>query len=162
MFYARTIPRLAEVILEDMVNTFERDDTSRTARSLAEISIETEDMLDSARRLIVNLKVKPEVMRTNLDKTGGLIMAQRVTFALAGKIGKTTANAKMHDVAKYAIANKLTLREALERDTELSQHLSATELDALFDATTYIGLAPQQVDAVIAEIRLKRQNDSKQ
>ena len=162
MFYARTIPRLAEVIVEDMVNTFERDDTSRTARSLAEISIETEDMLDSARRLIVNLKVKPEVMKANLEKTGGLIMAQRVTFALAGKIGKTTANAKMHDVAQYAIDNKLTLREALEHDTELSQHLSAAELDALFDATTYIGLAPQQVDAVIAEIRLKRQNDAKE
>ncbi len=159
IFYSRTIPRFAEVVLEDMVNTFERDDTSRTARSLAEMSVETEAMLDSALRLVANLKVKPEVMRANLDKTGGLIMAQRVTFALADKIGKTTANTKMHDVAEVAIANNLTLRKAFERNHELSQHFSATDLDNLFDVTTYIGLAPQQVDAVIAEVKQKRMSD---
>ena len=64
--YSRAIPRLAEVVLDDMVNTFERDSTSRTSATLADISLQTEEMLHLGNDLIANLKVNSTVMRANI------------------------------------------------------------------------------------------------
>ncbi len=157
--YSRTIPRLAEVIQDDVINFFERDNTSRPNNVVEEISIDTAKMLKSATSLISKLQVKPEAMRANLDKTNGLIMSQRVTFALADSIGKTTANEKMHDVATYAWENKVTLSEAIKHFPELAQHLSPEKMEKLMDVTTYVGLAEQQVDRVIAHAEALRSAD---
>ncbi|MFI2810959.1 adenylosuccinate lyase family protein [Microbulbifer sp. YPW16] len=159
VFYARRIPRTAETIADDMINVFERDNTSRTNRLLAEISLDAEEMLADARGLLSNLQVNPEAMRANLDKTGGMILSQRVAFALADKIGKTTANARLHELATDAMDEGITLRQAIERSDDLGPLFSGEQLDALFDATTYTGLAAQQVEAVIAYCREARKQD---
>lgn len=153
--YSRTIPRLAEVILDDVDNYFERDNTSRPNRVLDEISIEADGMLRTANRLLKSLRVNPETMLANLQTTKGLIMSQRVAFALAEQIGKKTANDKMHEVAKQALDQNLSLREAFEASV-LATLLSSDQLDQLLDVTTYTGLASQQTSAVIAEIRALR------
>ena len=54
--------------------------------------------------------------RENLDITNGLILSQRLTFYLADKIGKDTANDLMHDVAKYALEKNISLEEAAMND----------------------------------------------
>ena len=51
-------------------------------------------------------------MRENLEITNGLILSQRLTFYLADKIGKDTANNLMHDVAKLALKENISLKEA--------------------------------------------------
>jgi len=150
MHYGRTIPRLAEVLLDDMVNVFERDNTSRPNRIPAELSIEAAGMLRAATGLLRDLRVNEAAMRRNLDRTRGLVMAQRVTFALADELGKSTANDAIHEVASYALENNLGLREAIRAFPEVSGHLDDAELDALLDVETYVGLAAEQVDAVIA------------
>ena len=150
VFYARRIPRTAEVIADDMINVFERDNTSRTNRLLADISLDTEKMLADATALLSNLQVNPDAMRANLDRTGGMIMAQRVAFALADQLGKTTANARLHELATEAMKKDLTLRQAIERSDDLGPLFTNTQLDALFDPSTYTGLAAEQVEAVIA------------
>lgn len=153
IFYSRKIPRMAEVVLDDMVNVFERDNTSRTNRELADISLEAEKMVLAAQRLIKRLKVKPEVMAQNLNKTHGLIMAQRVAFYLAEKIGKTTANNKLHKLATKALEQQVSLRYLIENDQELATHFDQDTLDRLFDPHTYLGLAEEQVDAVIKSLQ---------
>jgi adenylosuccinate lyase len=157
--YSRAIPRLAEVVLDDMVNAFERDSTSRTSTTLADISLQAEQMLALANDLIANLEVNSVAMRANIDTTNGLIMSQRVTFALVAAIGKTTANALMHDIAVQALKENISLREAVEKDKTASKHLPSDQLDLLFDPTTYIGLAAEQVDQVIDEVSAKRKTD---
>ncbi|GAA5525500.1 3-carboxy-cis,cis-muconate cycloisomerase [Microbulbifer aestuariivivens] len=159
VFYARTIPRTAQVIADDMVNVFERDNTSRTNNLLAEITIEFDEMLYAARKLLGNLKVNPEVMAANLDKTRGLILSQRVTFALADKIGKTTANGVLHELAVEAMDKNISLRQAIEASQDIGPHFSADELDRLFDASSYVGLAEEQVEAVIEYCREARKRD---
>ncbi|AOS96516.1 3-carboxy-cis,cis-muconate cycloisomerase [Microbulbifer aggregans] len=159
VFYSRSIPRTAEIIADDMINVFERDNTSRTNRLLAEISIETEDMLNAAMGLLGNLKINQAAMAENLEKTRGMILSQRVTFALADKIGKTTANSRLHELAVEAMAEDISLREAIEGASDIAQHFTPTELDELFDSTSYLGLAEEQVDAVIAYCREARKSD---
>ena len=86
-----------------------------------------------------------------MSRTRQLIMAQRLTFGLAEKIGKTTANEKMRQIAGIALEQNIDLKTAF-LNSEISQHLTLTELDQLLDPTTYKGLAAEQVDAVIIEV----------
>ena len=153
--YSRIIPRISEIVLDDMINSFERD-AEKSDDELRLISISTEAMLEKAKPLLRDLKVNKEKMRQNLDITNGLILSQRLTFFLANKIGKNTANDLMHDVAKYALENNLSLKEAAMRNQKVSENITETQIDEILDPETYIGLAVKQTQLVIEEIKNKR------
>ena len=153
--YSRIIPRLSEIVLDDMINSFERDG-EKSDDELKQISIVTEQMLDRAKPLLKELKVNKQKMRDNLDLTNGLILSQRLTFYLADKIGKDTANELMHDVAKYALENNLTLEEAALENSIVSKNITESELKNILDPETYIGLAVKQAQLIIQDIENKR------
>ena len=153
--HSRVIPRLSEIVLDDMINSFERDG-EKSDDELKQISIVTEQMLDRAKPLLKELKVNKKRMRENLDITNGLILSQRLTFYLADKIGKDTANDLMHEVAKYAISNNISLKEAAMENKTIKQNISEDELLNILDPETYIGLAVKQAEMVIEEIQSKR------
>ena len=153
--YSRIIPRISEIVLDDMVNSFERD-AEKSDDELRLISISTEAMLEKAKPLLRDLEVNKEKMRQNLDITNGLILSQRLTFFLADKIGKNTANDLMHDVAKYALENNLSLKEAAMKNQKVSENITETQIDEILNPETYIGLAVKQAELVIKEIKNKR------
>ena len=154
---SRVIPRISEIILDDMINSFERDG-AKSDSEIQLISIAAEDMIDAAKLMLSQLEVNKEMMRNNLDKTKGLILSQRVTFELGKSIGKDSANDLMHDVAMFALKNNLTLREAIKRNSKTALHFSESELDELLNPETYIGLAIEQTKQIIKEIEEKRTN----
>ena len=154
---SRVIPRISEIILDDMINSFERDG-AKSDTEIQLISIAAEDMIDAAKLMLSQLEVNKEMMRNNLDKTKGLILSQRVTFELGKSIGKDSANDLMHDVAMFALKNNLTLREAIKRNSKTASHFSEPELDELLNPETYIGLAIEQTKQIIKEIEEKRIN----
>ena len=153
--YSRLIPRISEVVLDDMVNSFERDG-AKSDSELKLVSISTQEMINVAKPLLKTLKVNKLRMRENLNLTNGLILSQRLTFYLAGVIGKDTANNLMHDVAKFALNNNLTLKEAALQNEIISQNITEKELDKILDPETYVGLAIQQAQMIIEEINAKR------
>ena len=153
--YSRIIPRQAEIILDDMINSFERDQP-RSDESIKDISIISSDMLKTAKRLFSELEVNKEVMRKNLDLTKGLILSQRVTFYLAEKIGKDTADNIMHEVSMEALRSGITLKEAIQKNKDISKYFSDDILSDLLDPETYIGLAKKQTQLIIKEIEEKR------
>ena len=153
--YSRIIPRYAEIILDDMVNSFERDQP-RSDVSIKDISITSEIMINTAKKLFEELEVDKEQMRKNLDMTKGLILSQRVTFFLADKIGKDTADKVMHDVSMKALEDNITLKKAIKDDDKISNYFSELELDRFLNPETYIGLAIEQTKLVIQDIESKR------
>ena len=157
--YARIIPRQAEVVGDDMINMFERDNTSRPNRAVADIAIETEDMLSTASRLIGRLDVNADTMRRNLDRSGGWILSQRFVFALAPHMGRTEAEELVREMAAAAHDSGATLREAALAQPAIRAALTDAEIDALLDPTTYLGLAGEQVDSVVAAARAAREHD---
>lgn len=157
--HARAVPRLAEIVADDMINYFERDNTSRPNRAIEDVTLAAEDMLSDASRLIARLEIDPEQMRANLDRSGGWIMTQRVVFALAGEMGREHAENRLRALADEARETGATLREALEADRDISAILDAGELDALLDPATSLGLDAALVDAVIAEALAAREAD---
>ena len=89
------------------------------------------------------LEVHAERMRANLDASRGLLLSERVAVALADRVGRSEAHAL---VAEAAVAP--AFREALLADPRAA--LSAEELDALLDPTTYLGSADAFVDRALA------------
>ena len=156
---SRIIPRLSEIVGDDMVNMFERDNTSRPNRMLGEISIETEALIYDADRLIGRLDIDQERMRENLDRSGGWILSQRFVFAMAPEIGRDAAEEHMRELATAATETGATLYEVAPRDRLIRSTLTRANIETLLEPTTYIGLAQTQVDAVVAEIMTARQND---
>jgi 3-carboxy-cis,cis-muconate cycloisomerase len=99
--------------------------------------------------LAPRLDVDAERMRQNLDETHGLIFAEAVSMALAKKIGK----AKAHDVVEAACNTSRKdgrhLRDVVDDEPSINKHFSMEEIDALFDAQNYLGLAEEFVDRVV-------------
>ena len=157
--YSRLIPRISEVVLDDMVNSFERDG-AKSDSELKLVSISTQEMINVAKPLLKTLRVNKLRMRENLNLTNGLILSQRLTFYLADVIGKDTANDLMHAVAKFALNNNLSLKEAALQNEIITQNITVKELDRILDPETYVGLAIQQAQMIIEEIHAKRLADN--
>ena len=153
--FSRIIPRQSEIILDDMVNSFERDQP-RSDETLKDISITAELMTNTAIRLLNELEVNKDVMRKNLNITNGLILSQRVTYFLADIIGKDTAESMIHDIAMKAIAENISLSDAIKNDKIASQYFTDQDLKNLLDPETYIGLAIAQVEIIINQIESNR------
>ncbi len=155
---SREIRRHAEVIMDWMVSIHERDQIS-SADQLAEICVKTDKLLKAAKPLLKDLIVYPEAMMENIDKTKGLIMSEKLMLVLGEKIGKHTAHEIVREVSMDAYKKKMTLKEAILARAELAKHLRKEDLDEIFDPVKYIGLAPQEVDRVIAATMKLRETD---
>ena len=153
--FSRIIPRQSEIVLDDMVNSFERDQP-RSDETLKDISITAELMTNTAIRLLNELEVNKDVMRKNLNITNGLILSQRVTYFLADIIGKDTAESMIHDIAMKAITENISLADAIKNDKIASQYFTDQDLKNLLDPETYIGLAIEQVEIIINQIESNR------
>lgn len=150
--FGRTIPRLAEVLLDDMVNAFERDNTSRPNTVVEDITIAASDMLSDASMLLERLEINEAQMRANLDRTGGLIMSQRIVLDLSADIGRESAEEHVRIAAGMASEGGASFRAALLADPVIGPLLK-DNIDMLLDPTTYLGLAGEQVDKTVASLR---------
>jgi 3-carboxy-cis,cis-muconate cycloisomerase len=98
----------------------------------------------AAAEAVTGLEVDTERMRANLEASGGLVVAERVSFALTPHLGRIHAHAVVAEAARAR-----SFREALLADQRTG--LSADELDALLDPTGYLGAAEALVDRALAE-----------
>ncbi len=94
-------------------------------------------------------------MRANLDATGGLIMAEAVTMALAEKIGKSEAHHLIEAASKKAVIEKKGLRDVLIKDPKVTAHLSADKLAKLFEPMAYQGASQALIDRLLASLNSK-------
>jgi len=152
---SRQIAHESGVLLDWMVSIYERDQISNDG-SLASIATNMDKLLIAADGLLEGLIVYPANMERNLGRTGGLIMAERVMFALGQHIGKHKAHTIVREAAMQATSKGVGFREALLNQKEIASSLSEVELDELLDYRTYIGLAPQAVDRALEFIQAQR------
>jgi 3-carboxy-cis,cis-muconate cycloisomerase len=103
--------------------------------------------------LLEGLEVDTERMRANLEMTNGLVMAERLTFALAPSLGKAKAKAFMEAACKRAVSEKRHLRNVL-RDAPEARSL---DLDGLFDPSTYTGASDEFIDRILARYEEEKQ-----
>jgi len=119
-----------------------------------------------ARRLLATLVVKPENMRRNLDRAGGVVLSEAVMMALAPKIGRDRAHALVLALSREALAAQVPFREAVAAHPEVRRHLAPREIAAALDYRNALGLSGYFVDRVVREYersraRPRRSNDRK-
>jgi 3-carboxy-cis,cis-muconate cycloisomerase len=92
-------------------------------------------------------------MRANLDVTHGLIMAEVVSVALAGKLGKQDAHKLVEEASKKAAKEKRHLREVLAEDKRVTAQLAPKEIEKLFDPLGYNGAADAFITRLLGSIK---------
>ena len=103
-----------------------------------------------SRRLLSTLVVKPENMRRNLDRSGGVVLSEAVMMALAPKIGRDRAHALTLRISRDALRRGVAFRDAVAADGEVRGHLTPRQLSAALDYRRALGLAGHFVDRVLA------------
>ena len=115
-----------------------------------ELSVMCQGALELTLRVLDGLQVNEGRMRENLDLTGGLLLAERVMFALAQQVGRQRAHDVVHACAMAAYEQERSFGELLAADQLVAQHLSPARITELLDPTGYTGLATHFVDQVLA------------
>jgi 3-carboxy-cis,cis-muconate cycloisomerase len=151
---ATLAPNLAATIFAAQVQDHERSAGPWHAEwpTLPTLLLVTSGALAAIVDIAEGLEVDAVRMRANLNATGGLIMAEAVTFALAEKIGKSEAHHLMEAGSKKAIAGKKHLRDVLAKDPKVSAHLSADKLTKLFEPMAYQGASQALIDRLLASL----------
>ena len=94
-----------------------------------------------------SLQVDGERMQRNLGATDGLVLAERVSFALATRYGRAESHDIVREAASRVAASGRSLADELREDERVG--LSDSELDALLDPATYLGSAEAFVDRAL-------------
>ena len=151
---ATMAPGLAATIFAAQVQDHERSAGPWHAEwpTLPNLLLVTSGALAAIVDIAEGLEVDAARMRANLDTTGGLIMAEAVTMALAGTIGKSEAHHLVEAASKKAVAEKKPLRDVLAKDTKVTAHLSANKLTKLFEPVAYQGASQTLIDRLLASL----------
>ncbi|MXP63175.1 3-carboxy-cis,cis-muconate cycloisomerase [Roseomonas sp. M0104] len=91
-------------------------------------------------------------MRSNLEASGGLIMAEAVMMGLTPMLGRGGAHEAVARACDAALAERVTLAEALGRDSCVTAVLDAESLARLTDPASYLGSAAAFTDQVLARL----------
>jgi 3-carboxy-cis,cis-muconate cycloisomerase len=151
---ATMAPNLAATIFAAQVGDHERSAGPWHAEwpTLPTLMLVTSGALAAIVDIAEGLQVDAERMRANLESTGGLIMAEAVAFALAGKIGKQEAHHLVEAASKRAVADKKTLRAVLEKDPAVTAQLSPERIAQLFEPMAYQGVSQALIDRLLASL----------
>jgi 3-carboxy-cis,cis-muconate cycloisomerase len=101
----------------------------------------------AVKEVVEGLEVDPQRMRANLDATGGLIMAERITYLLAERLGRLEAHEFVSEACARAVAARRPFRDELLSDPRIE--LAPDELDAALDPAGYLGSAGLFVDRAL-------------
>jgi 3-carboxy-cis,cis-muconate cycloisomerase len=151
---ATMAPNLAATILAAQVQDHERSAGPWHAEwpTLPTLLLVTSGALAAIVDIAEGLEVDVARMRANLDTTGGLIMAEAVTMALAEKLGKSDAHHLVEAASKKAVAGKKHLRDILADDSQVTALLGGDGLAKLFEPMAYQGASQALIDRLLASL----------
>jgi 3-carboxy-cis,cis-muconate cycloisomerase len=149
---ARLCREKASTAIDTLVyNEHERDWASFQMEwaYLPELCVMAHGAMEITARVLHGLIVYPERMRQNLDLTGGLLLAERVMFALGEHIGRQHAHDVVYECAMSSFGTRRSFLDVLCEDARVNQHVTRDQLASLLDPAAYTGLASEFVDRVL-------------
>jgi len=153
---ARVVRGLLVPAFEDISYWHERDITqSSTERFIIPHAfVLTDDILVKTADVFSKLRVYPERMKENIERTKGQVMSESVMIALVRKgMGRQEAHKLTRDAALWAREKGLHLREVLIDEKKVTALLTDKELDRALDPASYTGSAGKIVDSIVRKIR---------
>jgi 3-carboxy-cis,cis-muconate cycloisomerase len=148
---AARVPALVSVMLAAMVQENERGMGNWHAEweTLPEICALASGALMHIMQVVKGLELDATRMTGNLEVTHGQVLAEAISMALAKKTGRPQAKRLVEQACRKASAEGRHLREILAETPEVREHLSARDLDGLFNPENYLGVAEELVDRAL-------------
>ena len=150
---ARLVRGNAVAALENITLWHERDISHSSVERviLPDATINVDYCLHKLTGIVDKLLVYPDAMLHNMNRTGGLIYSQRILTALVNKgILRQTAYVWVQRNAMKRWLEKEDFRTNVEKDADISAHLTKEEIDACFDYTYFL----RHVDSIFARFGL--------
>lgn len=159
---SRVVRHHAAHMNENLVHDHERDGRSWKGEwlILPETALATGKALQLLETLLENLQVNAARMRENIARSRGFIHAEAIMLALAPKLGKQSAHTLVYDIAMQAQEQGVHLKTAVANDPRVAAHLSAADLEPLFDLEASTGACAEMVDRLIAAIEFNEIGNS--
>lgn len=156
---AARVPALVSIMLAAMVQEHERGLGGWHAEwdTLPEICTLASGALAQAIAIVEGLEVDRARMDANLERSGGLILAEAVAMALGEKLGKMQAHQLVQEASARAARERRRLHDVLAADARVTAHLSAAALAQLLDPRGYTGQAQRLVARALAARRKDRE-----
>lgn len=151
----RNVRSIAPSIVESMVSENERDwgcflsEWEAIPRQCHMLGC----ALAKTKYILENLIVYPKHMARNLEAQKGLMMSECVMMHLARKLGRMTAHSVVYKSCMEAYEKEIPLKDVLMRTPEVTEAFTEDEIVHMLNPRTYVGLAPQFVDRVLAKYR---------
>jgi len=148
---ATRVPSLVATLLAAMPNEHERalGGWQSEWETLPEIVSLSAASLAHLRSVIDGLQVDTARMRSNIDASRGMVMAESVALALATSLGRAQAHQIVEAACHKAYAENRDLLTVLQTEPEVVGVLSEQRLAQLFDPLSYVGEAGNFVDRVL-------------
>jgi 3-carboxy-cis,cis-muconate cycloisomerase len=152
---ARTVHALVPVMLGAMAADHERATGPWQAELLAlpQTFVLTHGALQHASAIAEGMVVDAERMRRNLGMTHGLIVSEAVMMGLAPHLGRGEAHHVVKHACDVALAEKLSLADALLRDPTVAARVDRTAIEQMTDPAHYLGSAGAFIDRVLHAAR---------
>jgi 3-carboxy-cis,cis-muconate cycloisomerase len=100
------------------------------------------------RDCLEHLEIDVARMRANLELTGGLLLAERVTTALTPALGRLAAH-EIVERASAEVSADRSFADALAGHPEVKDHLTAERIAELLDPSGYLGSADAFVNRAL-------------
>ncbi|WP_085521039.1 adenylosuccinate lyase [Tuberibacillus sp. Marseille-P3662] len=150
---ARVIRGYMTTAYENVPLWHERDISHSSAERVIfpDATIALNYMLNRFGSIIKNLKVFPENMKANMQKTHGLIFSQRVLLALIDKgFSREAAYDIVQPRAMEAWERQVSFKQLIAEDKDVKAQLSEADIEACFDDTYHL----KNVDVIFARLGL--------
>ncbi|WP_199435356.1 3-carboxy-cis,cis-muconate cycloisomerase [Qaidamihabitans albus] len=156
---AKQAPGLVASLLGAMEQEHQRAAGSWHAewRPFAELLRGTGSAVHWLRESLGRLRVDPDRMRVNLERSGGVLLAERVTTELAPEIGRLAAHDAVTACSRRAAEGEAPLADLLAADALVGTHLSRDRIEKLLDPTGYLGSAGVFAERALAAHRERKE-----
>ncbi len=137
--------------LEDVVLWHERDISHSSVERviIPDATILIDYMLHRMNRILADLRVYPERMKRNMERTFGLTYSQRVLTALIDKgVSREEAYDAVQPCAMRAWEEERPFYELIRESPLVKEKLTQEELDACFDPAWHL----KHVDTILARL----------
>lgn len=127
--------------LENIALWHERDISHSSVErvTIPDSTILTDYMLSRITSILKDLHLYPERMEANVNKSYGLYNSQRVLLSLTEKgVARQDAYAMVQKNAMESWRNGTNFMELLQKDSNITRHLSLSEIEVIFDLGYYL------------------------
>jgi 3-carboxy-cis,cis-muconate cycloisomerase len=149
---AHRVPGLVAAYLSAMVQEHERAVGGWLAEwpILSGVIQSTGLAIASMAEVAEGLSVNAKIMRANIQKTNGVVFAERAMMLLGEKLGRDAAHKILEAATKKCITEKRQLVDVLAETPEVASHLGRSNIEELDVPEKYLGSADEFRKALLS------------